>query len=432
MSESKWIKESLDKCANLIHRKPLSYKGVKPYVATADVHEFVVTPSEQVTYIDRPSRADVLVQENEILQSKMKESNKAVYIDIEKSGWLFSTGFALFSPEIIGNSSRYFYQYLKSDLFLHQRDILSVGSTQQAIADKDISKILVKYPSNTSHQQKIAEILSTIDEAIEKTDELIKKYKLIKTGLMHDLFTRGVTSAGKLRPPREEAPTLYKETEIGWIPRDWEAKQLGKILDEKGGYLQTGPFGSQLHAYEYKNEGIPVIMPQNIEEGIICEESISRISEERATQLSRHRVRIGDIVIARRGDLSRSASITKNEVNWICGSGCFLLRLGGTELRPDYFSYAYRHYIVQRQVASLSIGTTMSNLNHTVMRKLIFPWSKEYEQNEIANRLQSCETKIDILMTNKRKLEAQKLGLMHDLLTGKKEVKIETTKATNV
>lgn len=126
---------------------------------------------------------------------------------------------------------------------------------------------------------------------------------------MHDLFTRGVTPDGHLRPTREQAPDLYKESPLGWIPKEWEVERLGDILRRCGGYLQTGPFGSQLHAHEYQVEGVPVVMPQDINDGLIGTEQIARIHEGRAEELDRHRMRLGDIVIARRGDLSRAAAL---------------------------------------------------------------------------------------------------------------------------
>jgi type I restriction enzyme, S subunit len=70
-------------------------------------------------------------------------------------------------------------------------------------------------------QRKIARILQTIDQTIEKTEALIEKYQHIKAGLMHDLFTRGIGADGKPRPPREQAPELYQQTSIGWIPMEW-------------------------------------------------------------------------------------------------------------------------------------------------------------------------------------------------------------------
>jgi type I restriction enzyme S subunit len=75
------------------------------------------------------------------------------------------------------------------------------------------------------------QVLSSIDAAIEKAEALIDKYQQLKAGLMQDLFTRGVLPDGELRPPREQAPELYQETAIGWIPKEWGAIQCPGYLN---------------------------------------------------------------------------------------------------------------------------------------------------------------------------------------------------------
>lgn len=297
--------------------------------------------------------------------------------------------------------------------------VYGIGSTFLEVSKKDTEQFKVLLPNALSEQQAISKILSTIDQTIAHTEALIQKYQQIKTGLMHDLFTRGITSDGKLRPPREQAPELYKETAIGWIPREWEAKKLGNILAESGGYLQTGPFGSQLHAHEYTFEGVPVVMPQDINDGKISIAEITRIPENRAEILHRHRLKVGDIIIARRGELSRASAITDLEKSWICGTGCFLLRLGGSALDTKFFSYAYRHDLVQRQVVGLAVGSTMPSLNNSVMSALYFPHINIDEQNRISARIEIVEQEVETLNRQKRKLTKQKSGLMQDLLTGK-------------
>ena len=271
-------------------------------------------------------------------------------------------------------------------------------------------------------QRRIAEILSTLDDAIEQTEALIAKHQQIKAGLMHDLFTRGVTPDGHLRPTREQAPNLYKESPLGWIPKGWEVERLGDILRRCGGYLQTGPFGSQLHAHEYQVDGIPVVMPQDINDGLLGTEQIARIHEGRAEELARHRMQLGDIVIARRGDLSRAAAISTSEQGWICGTGCFLLRLGQSALRPDYAAYVYRQDFLQRQIAGTAVGTTMPSLNNSVMAALLFPFCDEDEQVRIVERLEGVEQDIRALSEGLFSNRQLKHGLMHDLLTGRVRV----------
>jgi len=300
---------------------------------------------------------------------------------------------------------------------------LANGSTRYGLSSSAIASIKIPL-APLVEQCRLADVLSTLDKAIEKTETLIAKYQQIKSGLMHDLFTRGVTSDGKLRLPREQAPELYQATPIGWIPKEWDCRKLGKILHESGGYLQTGPFGSQLHAHEYTHDGIPVVMPQDIEDGKIFTNTIARIPESRSKFLARHRVKLGDIIIARRGELSRAAAISQREIGWVCGTGCFLLRLSSSKLDPYFFSCAYRHDIIQRQIEGLAVGSTMPSLNNSVMRSLYFPYLTENEQHRISDRLETQDKTLLSLNTENEKLEKQKAGLMHDLLTGRVRVKV--------
>lgn len=302
--------------------------------------------------------------------------------------------------------------------FISKINDITAATTVKHLSVKDIQKAKSLFPS-ISVQQRIAAILTTIDTAIEKTETLIAKYQQIKTGLMHDLFTRGVLPNGQLRPPREQAPELYQETAIGWIPREWGVDRLETILRDSGGHLQTGPFGSQLHAHEYQTEGIPVVMPQDINDGKIGTESIARISENRASSLSKHQLKIGDIIIARRGELSRAAAISEDEQGWLCGTGCFLLRLGRTDLSHFFFSHIYRHDYIQRQIAGTQVGTTMPSLNNSVMGRVFFPHPNPHEQKEISSRLGNAEAEVTNLRDHAEKLKLQKLGLMQDLLPGK-------------
>jgi len=331
--------------------------------------------------------------------------------------WPSDTTYAVI-PKGDVDASWLYYNLLNFDLTK-----LNEATGVPSISRDWLNKIRFFNPSK-EHKRKIGKILLTIDEAIEKTEALIAKYQQIKAGLMHDLFTRGVTADGKLRPPREQAPELYQETKIGWIPKAWDCRKLGKILTESGGYLQTGPFGSQLHAHEYTDDGIPVVMPQDIEDGEIFTHAIARIPESRAQFLARHRVKLSDIIIARRGELSRAATISQEEIGWVCGTGCFLLRLSGSKLDPRFFSYAYRHDIVQRQIEGLAVGSTMPSLNNSVMSSLYFPYLTEDEQHRISDRLETQDKALLSLKYENEKLEKQKAGLMHDLLTGKVRVKM--------
>ncbi len=100
---------------------------------------------------------------------------------------------------------------------------------------------------------------------------------------------------------------------VGPAPGGWEYTTLGMACQRGGGDIQTGPFGSQLHAADYVPLGIPSIMPQNIGDNRIVEDGIARITPEDAQRLSRYLVRAGDIVYSRRGDVERRALVRDHE-----------------------------------------------------------------------------------------------------------------------
>lgn len=96
---------------------------------------------------------------------------------------------------------------------------------------------------------------------------------------------------------------------VGQAPAGWEYATLSDVCQRGGGDIQTGPFGSQLHAADYVPVGVPSIMPQNIGDNRIVENGIARIRPEDAKRLSRYLIRSGDIVYSRRGDVERRALV---------------------------------------------------------------------------------------------------------------------------
>lgn len=200
--------------------------------------------------------------------------------------------------------------------------------------------------------------------------------------------------------------------------------RLGEKLKEFDGRLQTGPFGSQLHSYEYVTEGVLVIMPQQINNGVVETETIARITSRKAMQMRRHWVDPNDIIFSRRGDFCRSAAIGDRESGWVCGTGCFRLRVSRHAIDAAWLSHLYRHPFIQRQVDANAVGSTMPSLNNAVMERLQFTFPPVCEQCEIARRISAIDTCIRTEKERRNKSLLIKLGLMQDLLTGKVRVTV--------
>lgn len=265
-------------------------------------------------------------------------------------------------------------------------------------------------------------IFDTLDTAICETEAIIAKLKAVKQGLLNDLLTRGVDVNGELRPPQAEAPHFYKLSPLGWIPKEWEEISLGEIASRSGGILQTGPFGSQLHAHEYLPDGVPVVMPQDMVNGELSQEHIARISERKAAALGRHRLQLNDLVFSRRGDLSRCVAIGDVQVGWICGTGCLLARFPRREVNGFWLAWLYPQMTVQTQVMGRAVGSTMANMNTSILAAIKVPKPDINEQNEIARRVSMVANRIAQESFELAKLRLEKSGLMDDLLTGRVRV----------
>jgi type I restriction enzyme S subunit len=116
--------------------------------------------------------------------------------------------------------------------------IVAQGSTFEAIGRRELANLQVTYVS-LPEQRRIAEILDTIDEAIQKTEALISKLKAMKQGLLHDLLTRGLDKNGKLRDPKAH-PEQFKDSTLGRTPKEWQVVSIGKISRVRRGASPSG------------------------------------------------------------------------------------------------------------------------------------------------------------------------------------------------
>ena len=346
---------------------------------------------------------------------------RACEIPVSVGEAITSVDCTIFRVEASRFDKRFVLHWLNSAENLKNASDKAAGSTRSRISRSNLGKLPIPEP-DLNEQGLIAQVLDTLDTAIHETEAIIAKLKAVKQGMLHDLLTRGIAANGELRPTQAEVPHLYKWSPLGWIPKDWEEVTLGEIARRSGGLLQTGPFGSQLHAHEYVLDGIPVIMPQDMVNGEVSVASIARISQRKATALSRHRVQPNDLVFSRRGDLSRCVAIEEEHLGWLCGTGCLLARLPGHEVNGYWLALVYTQPGIQTQVMGRAVGSTMANLNTSILAAITIARPPVTEQSEIARRLKSLNKRIRFEEEELEKRQFEKSGLMDDLLTGRVRV----------
>lgn len=184
---------------------------------------------------------------------------------------------------------------------------------------------------------------------------------------------------------------------VGALPTGWEYTTLGDVCAHGGGGgVQTGPFGSQLHAADYVPHRVPSIMPQNIGDNRIVRDGIARITVEDAKRLNRYLVHPGDIVYSRRGDVERRALIRDAEDGWLCGTGCLRVRFDRRYIDATFASYYLGDARVREWVVRHAHGATMPNLNTDILSALPFVVPPLTEQRVIAHILGTLDDKIEL------------------------------------
>lgn len=163
--------------------------------------------------------------------------------------------------------------------------------------------------------------------------------------------------------------------------------------------IQTGPFGSSLHQSDYQIGGTPVINPASLKDGRIVPIESMAIGADTLKRLEVFRLKEGDIVMARRGEMGRCAIVTKAEDGWLCGTGCLVLRMP-TGLYAPFLALLIGAPEAREYLGGASVGTTMQNLNQGILAKMPVGVPPLAEQRRIV-------AKVDQLMALVDRLESQ-------------------------
>jgi type I restriction enzyme M protein len=168
------------------------------------------------------------------------------------------------------------------------------------------------------------------------------------------------------------------------INPDWPMVELGEVCDG----ILTGPFGTALHQSDYVSAGIPVINPQNIIEGKITSDGVKMVSTETRNRLQEFTIRESDIIIGRRGEMGRCAVATSDMNGWLCGTGCFVIRLS-SKCVPKFYFHQISSSKTKAHLEEQAIGVTMKNLNQGILSGVKVPLPPLPEQQAIVAEIEA-------------------------------------------
>jgi len=312
---------------------------------------------------------------------------------------------------------------------------INVGAVFDSLKCADIPNFRMPLPPLVE-QEAIAAMLGALDDKIE----LNRRMNATLEAMARALFQSWFVDFDPVRAKLDDRPTVgldnataalfpthFQDSPVGPIPQGWKCSTLGETCGDGGGDIQTGPFGTQLHASDYVPDGVPSIMPSDLRDNRIDTSSISRIREEDAERLRTYRVKPGDVVYSRRGDVERRSLVRDAEDGWLCGTGCLRVRFGSGGLNP-LFGASYLGTSESRAwVVRHAVGATMPNLNTSILGALPIIVPPAELQSKFAETVGPWDERGTIALEQIRTLTALRDALLPKLLSGELNVaEIET------
>lgn len=264
-------------------------------------------------------------------------------------------------------------------------------------------------------------ISAFLDRETAKLDALVAEQQRLIELLKEK--RRAVISHTVMKGLKPAAP--MKDSGIAWlgqVPAHWDIKRLGAVSD----LIQTGPFGSQLHSEDYIEDATPVINPSNIRDGQIIPDLACTVGSIIAERLNHHRLKEGDIVFARRGEMGRCARVSAKEAGWLCGTGSITVRLNGSAI-SEFVSIYLGTPFVRDLLRLESVGSTMDNLNTSILSRIPIPVPPADEQAKIAAFLDLQTGKLEALTMEAQTaitvLQERRVALIAAAVTGRIDVR---------
>ncbi|HOG66892.1 MAG TPA: restriction endonuclease subunit S, partial [Bacteroidales bacterium] len=256
---------------------------------------------------------------------------------------------------------------------------LGQGYTRFNLPKTELVKKLTLNLPTIPEQQKISEILTAIDNIIDKTQAAIAKYKVIKQGMLHDLFTRGIDiQTGKLRPHYKDAPELYKESKLGWIPKEWEVERLGNRVAIE--------YGKSQKSVVSLNGTIPVYGT-----GGLIEYATEFLFDGES------------ILVGRKGTIDKPIYI-KGKF-WTVDTAYYLTSFSGN---VRWLHSQLEFYNLKR----LNEATGVPSINRETFYNILLSFPQKKEQDKIEKKIIAIDTNLQTEQSYLEKMQQIKKGLM--------------------
>lgn len=362
------------------------YSGLKPYFSTGSIKENIFTSEGNYDYKNRPSRANRISVTGDILQARMKATNKVLYIDESLNDSLFSTGFFQLRPSEATLDSKYLLHYFSSYEFLTNKDDNCTGATQQSLNDTNAKKILIPLaPLNEQKRiaQKLNELLATVESIKTRLDNAPTIIKRFRQSIL------AAATSGKLTEEWREENGFSEE---------WKERKLEEICNS----ISDGDHQAPPKAVN----GIPFLVISNIRDGKINFDTVSRwVPVEYYNNLK-------DIRKAQRNDILYTVTgsygipvIVDTDENFCFQRHIAIIKSDYKQVDTKFLYFLLGSSQIIEQAHQVATGTAQKTVPLKGLRNFKIFLPLQAEQKEIVSQVESLFALADKL---EEKIEAAK------------------------
>lgn len=335
------------------------------------------------------------LKEGDTVFSRVGSVDRCSYVSASYSGWLFSGRCLRVRPKDNTelNSQFLYYHFSNTKIKTFIRNI-AVGATMPSINTKLLNEVPISIPS-LAEQQKIAAILSSLDEKIETNRKINARLEELAQALFKSWFIDFEPFGGKM-------------------PEDWKIVKMSEVIED----VAAGPFGSKLPKACFTSEGTPIIDGANLKERIVDETFSKFVSPSKSNELGRAVAHRNDFVVTISGTIGQIAYIygTSKFSDYLVSQRQFRFSLKKDKVNKHYISLLFANNIGKQKILSFGNQVGVPALSQPLKNfknvEIILPGM--IIQNSFGEIIES----IDSLIC-KNKQESARLTEMRDTLLPK-------------
>lgn len=380
--------------------EPSYWDGDIPWASVKDLRGVKLSTTEEfISELGLENSSSKLIPSNTMIIASRMAVGKAVFFNQDVA---INQDLKAFYPKENTDGLFLLQWYLSQS---EKIESLATGSTVKGIRLDDLTLLPIDLPP-LPEQQKIATILSSVDDVIEKTRAQIDKLKDLKTGMMQELLTKGI------------GHTEFKDSPVGFIPINWEVKQIGEMVVKVGsGITPRGGSAS------YVDVGIPLVRSQNVHSDGLRLDNVSYITKTQHAKMSGSQLKPCDVLLNITGaSIGRCYYLPSDFKEGNVNQHVCIIRLKQKILDSVFLTFCLNSESGQRQIMSLQAGGNREGLNFQQVRAIRLPVPPLDEQKKIAEIVSSIEKNICNKLAKLAHMSDTKKALMQDLLTGKVRV----------